>query len=293
MNPYLTFAFIGGDLRQVQVITRFAREGHAVRIYGLDDAVFPEDITVEKNLSLKNCLDSADIVVLPLPYSTGGETIRSSFCAEEIYFSDVLRQMTGTQLLFVGRADAQILALSKLYNIHLVDYGVREELAVLNSIPTVEGALSIAMAETPFTIHQSHSLVLGYGRIGKILADALHALGANVTVAARKHSDLAWISARGLTGIPFTRLSDVIGSSQLVFNTVPSLVLDFRMLSLLSDSACIIDLASRPGGVDFETAKALNKKVIWALSLPGKAAPETAGDIIKDTISNILQELGV
>ena len=293
MNSNSIFAFIGGDLRQIQVITRFAREGYSIQTYGLENAVFPDDIMIEKCASLKDCCKGADIVILPFPYSTGKETIRSSFSEEEIYLNELLRQMTSTQLLFVGKADTQFQTLAGLYNLHYIDYGIREELAIRNSIPTVEGALSIAIKETPFTIHQSNALVLGYGRIGKLLADTLHALGANVTVAARKQRDLAWICAKGYSGVTFQQLPDVIGASQLVFNTVPAMILDFRLLSVLPDSSCMIDLASSPGGVDFETAKNLHKKVIWALSLPGKVAPETAGNIIKDTITNILQELGV
>ena len=293
MNPNFSFAFIGGDLRQIQVIKRFAGEGYSIQTYGLENAVFPDGIAIKKCVSLKECCQNADIVILPFPYSAGGETIRSSFSKKEIYLNEILRHISGSQILFVGRADEQFQTLAKLYNIHFIDYGAREELAIRNSIPTVEGAISIAMAETPFTIHQSNALVLGYGRIGKLLADTLHALGAHVTVAARKQRDLAWIAAKGLTGISFSQLPEVVSNSQLVFNTVPAMVLDFRLLSVLPDSACIIDLASHPGGVDFATAKTLNKKVIWALSLPGKVAPETAGNIMKDTITNILQELGV
>lgn len=293
MNQFLTFAFIGGDLRQIRVISRFAEEGYPIKTYGLETAGIPNGLPVRKCGTLDECLEHADIVVLPLPYTGSGETIKTSFSASEIYINDILRKMSGSQLLFAGRADEQLKALSGLYNVHLIDYAEREEMAIRNSIPTVEGAIEIAMAETPYTIHSSSCLVLGYGRIGRILADTLKALGANTSVAARKHSDLAWIDAKRLTGIPFQNLSGNLSKFDLIFNTVPALVLNFKLLSEISDTCFIIDLASPPGGVDFETAQKLGRNVIWALSLPGKVAPETAGDIIKDTIVNILEELGV
>ncbi|MBO5364268.1 MAG: dipicolinate synthase subunit DpsA, partial [Clostridia bacterium] len=224
---------------------------------------------------------------------TGGEIIRSSFSSAPIYTNDVLRQMDSRQILLAGRADEQLRSLTSLYNIHFIDYGKREELLIANAIPTVEGALEIAMRETPFTIHGSRSLVLGYGRIGKLLAKSLKDLGAATAVAARKQRDLAWISAQNLKEIPFSKLSEHIGNYDLIFNTIPTMVLDFRMLSEIPESSLIIDLASNPGGIDFDTAKLLKKKVIWALSLPGKVAPHTAGNIIKGTIQNILDELGV
>ena len=74
---------------------------------------------------------------------------------------------------------------------------------------------------------------------------------------------------------------------------MPEIVLDFNCLSKISSDCLIIDLASSPGGVDIETAARLDRNVISALSLPGKVAPDTAGDIVKTTIGNILEEMEV
>ncbi len=293
MNQHLTFAFIGGDPRQTEVINDLAHEGYSVSTYMLEEALFPQELAVHSCDSLISCLSQADIVVLPFPYSAGDETIKTSFSSLSININEVLRQMNSTQILLAGRADDHLKTLAKLYNVHLIDYGEREELLIHNAIPTVEGALEIAMKETPFTIHGSRCLVLGYGRIGKLLAKTLHTLGAITTVSARKQRDLAWIVANGYQKIPFSDLIHHIGGFDLIFNTIPTTILDYRMLLELPDSTLVIDLASKPGGVDFKTAEILNKKVIWALSLPGKVAPKTAGKIIKDTIQNILDELGV
>ena len=61
-----------------------------------------------------------------------------------------------------------------------------------------------------------------------------------------------------------------------------------RLLKNIKDDALILDLASRPGGVDMDAASSLGIKVIWALGLPGKCAPVTSGHIIGSTILNIL-----
>ena len=63
------------------------------------------------------------------------------------------------------------------------------------------------------------------------------------------------------------------------------------VLKRIKKDTLIIDLASRPGGVDFSAAKELGLRVIWALSLPGKIAPVTSGAIIKDTVMNIIKEM--
>ncbi|MEG0570666.1 MAG: dipicolinate synthase subunit DpsA, partial [Oscillospiraceae bacterium] len=82
----------------------------------------------------------------------------------------------------------------------------------------------------------------------------------------------------------------VIASQALVFNTVPAQILGEDVLRRVEKDCVLIDLASKPGGIDFEIAKKLNIKAIWALSLPGIVAPITAAQIIYDTVKNIIHE---
>jgi len=160
-----------------------------------------------------------------------------------------------------------------------------------NATPTSEGALQIAMEELPITLHESSCMVIGYGRIGRYLSYCLKALGANVTVSARRLSDLAWASAFGYTGIKTSEIKNNCKNLDVIFNTVPSQVLTSEELSVLPEGCLCIDLASKPGGINFEAAQELGVKVIWALSLPGKVAPFTSGKIIKNAVYNILDEL--
>ena len=168
----------------------------------------------------------------------------------------------------------------------------REELAVLNAVPTAEGALQIALEELSTTIFGQKVLIIGLGRIGKVLAMYLKALGADVTVAARSYSSLAWAQIYGSEPLRIAQMNEVIGKFGLIINTAPSTVIDRAALGRVSAEALIIDLASKPGGVDFEAARQLGRKTIWALSVPGKVAPVSAGEIIASTILNILEERG-
>ncbi len=293
MNKLLTFSFIGGDLRQLRVMTSLAEDGYRIKALGFSGERIGEASDIYLARGLEDCLDGADIAVFPVPYSDGGECVNAPFSDAPIFVSEVVRKMNDEQILLAGRMDARLETITELYNVHAIDYMEREELAVLNAIPTAEGAIEIAISETPFTIHGSPCLVIGYGRIGKVLSRSLAGMGADVCAAARKYSDLAWIKANSLKGIRIKDLSENIGKFRLIFNTAPAPILDHKTLSKVRDDCLIIDLASRPGGVDFESAKELGKKVVWALSLPGKVAPEGAGDIMKDAIVNILEELGV
>jgi dipicolinate synthase subunit A len=173
----------------------------------------------------------------------------------------------------------------------VADYFAREELAVKNAVPTAEGAIQIAMEELPTTLQDTRVLVIGFGRLGKMLAQRLRGLGAQVTVSARSYADLAWIEALGFQAERTDELEGWLCNYGLIINTVPALVLGEAALEDVSPDCLLLDLASRPGGIDREAAAALGLKVIWALSLPGKVAPATSGRIIRDTVYHILQEV--
>lgn len=149
------------------------------------------------------------------------------------------------------------------------------------------------MENLPITLHGCRALVVGYGRIGRILAHRLRGLGAFVTVAARKYEQLAWAEVDGCTAQRLADLKGWLCGYDLVINTVPSRVLTEELMADLKPSCLVIDVASKPGGVDMDAAGRLGIQVIWALSLPGKVAPVTAGRAIQQTIYHILQELGV
>ena len=161
-----------------------------------------------------------------------------------------------------------------------------EELTVKNAIPTAEGAIQIAMEKSQITIHDSKCLVLGFGRIGKILAKMLNGFGAEVYCEARKQQDLAWIKTYGYRPVHLNDVEKVLGQCDFIFNTIPFMILDERKLNLINKQSIIIDLASKPGGIDFETAKKLDLQVDWALALPGKVASKTAAKYIYETMKN-------
>lgn len=139
------------------------------------------------------------------------------------------------------------------------------------------------------TLHGARCAVTGYGRTAKVLADMLAALGARVTVAARKCSDLAWARTGGLDAVNISELMKTAPELDLLVNTVPSLVLDCKTLSALRRDCLVIDIASAPYGTDFACARELGLNVMVPGSLPGKTAPKTAGEIIADAILNIIR----
>lgn len=285
------FTIAGGDLRSIKLANLLKHDGNEVNIYGFSNAGF--DLGMSESCDLNTAIDESDVIIGPIPCSNDNETLNAPFHPGKIYINEVLKAVLKNQFFIAGRISEKIVQLSQIYNVYCIDLLKREEMAVLNAIPTAEGAIQIAMEEMPITLHGSNALILGYGRIGKILANMLKGIGANVFVEARKYSDIAWIKSYGYHPIFLNTLEKYLPGMDVIFNTIPSIILSTDMLNKIRNECLIIDLASKPGGVDFERANQLGLKAIWALSLPGKVAPVTAAEFIKETVYNILEELGV
>jgi dipicolinate synthase subunit A len=189
--------------------------------------------------------------------------------------------------VFGGKLEPQAARLEQ-FGVPAIDYLCLEEMAAANAVPTAEGAIQLAMQELPVTIQGSDCLVIGWGRIGKVLSAKLAALGARVTVSARREQDVALLRALGYRADVTARFYRGLGGYDLIVNTVPAGVLGRRELEQIRHDCVVIDLASKPGGVDWDAASQLNRTVIWALSLPGKVAPVSAGRIIRDAILSYL-----
>lgn len=288
MNKDTTFLVVGGDLRQVYTAAALS-DKYEVYAAGFDrNVTLPESVkTCGSDLNLPH---KADVIILPLPASQNGVFVNTPFCRSNIPLTALFSVLSEDGVILGGRIDAKTKKIFESNSIEAVDYFEREELSVLNAVPTAEGAVQIAMEEMATTIFGQKVLITGYGRISKVLARILVAMGADVTVTARKYSDLAWAEIHGCKGLHTSLIGEGIGEYSLIFNTVPAVILGEEILSSVSKDSLIIDLASKPGGVDFEVAGKLGLKVVWALSLPGKVAPISSGEIIASTVLNILKE---
>lgn len=280
---------IGGDIRQITVAECLAKDGFNVAVYGFDKAHIPPNLTFSDNLA--DAIGDSKTVVLGITPCEEHMNISTPYFKGQISAFSLLSHLQPGSTIIGGKLSADFAELCRQSDIISVDYVNREDFAVLNAVPTAEGALAIAMDQLPFTIHGADCLITGFGRIGKILARNLHLLGANVTCTARKSADIAWIDSLCYTSAPTSSIKSIVHDFAVIFNTVPQPIFDRDVLRNVRTDALIIDLASKPGGVDFETASRLGIKAIHALSLPGKCAPVTAGKIIKDTIVNILSEI--
>lgn len=286
------FAIIGGDLRIIKLANMLAKDNNMIYTYGLEKA---EELKENSNIIFTEKLSKAipenvEIVIGPIPFSSNTKTINAPFSNEEISIRELLHQLNG-KILIAGSITPDIYEMANDEYIEIIDIMKRDELAVLNTISTAEGTIEIAISNTNKIIHGSKVLILGFGRIGKVLARKMAGLSATVTCAARKDEDLAWIRAYGHRATNINNIGENLSEYDIIINTVPHLVLNQERMQYVKQDCLLIDLASNPGGIDKKVAKDRNLKLIWALALPGKVAPVTTAEFIKDTIYNILKEI--
>lgn len=286
MQPIQTFGIIGGDKRQLFLAQSLLRDGYAVMLAGFGKL---KEQGFDGLAGVDAALLYSDAVLLPLPSVRADKSVNAPFAESNIFFDDNRLQLLSRKPVFCAMRDRLLRAYPPLAQAALYDYAAREDFAVRNALPTAEGALELVLREFEGTVFGSRSLVVGFGRIGKQLAKLLTALGSEVTVCARKAADFAMIETLGYRAAD-TRLLKEVRGYDFVFNTVPTLIFGEALLRHTDKNTLLIDLASLPGGIDFESARALGLDAFRALSVPGKCAPKAAGEIIKKTVISIIEE---
>lgn len=272
----------GGDLRMLTAGSLLAERGYDCYGFGFGERI-TDHPKITKSSPLE-ALENALAVILPLPCEKDG-FLNTPFSSSRIILEDVFSSASPKTLFIGGKTP-------KSGN-RFVDYSEREDFKIKNAIPTAEGAIALAMKELDTTLYGANAVVTGYGRIGKYLSAALRDLGASVTVLARSIDSRAYAEANRIKAVGFEQSKAPLSDADVVFNTVPSIIIGESELSVMKSGSIIIDLASLPGGVDENSARNYGISFLRALSLPGKVAPATAGRIVFETVYSILLEKGV
>lgn len=229
--------------------------------------------------------EDADYIFCPIPFTRDGIKING----EELKIDELIYKIKG-RVLVSGAINEDVRKKLQKNNIKFIDLMNFEEFSLMNAIATSEGAIKKAIEMTDFTLNNSNIMVMGYGRIGKILAHQLSSFGAKIYVEARKNTDIALIKSIGYNVVDLKDIDKYIGNMDIIFNTIPHIIIDEKRVELLKENVCIIDLASNPGGVDFEALKKRNINTSWYLQIPSKDSPYTAAKYIKDTLDKIIGE---
>lgn len=269
-------AMLGGDRREVELARGLLALGAAVHLVGL-----PAVTGAAADSEPEAALAGADVVIMPMSGPDAQGRVPTPLVeGVDIVFDEALLRSIGRKPLFIGVLPAYLRSAVNEYGARIVEWTAFDEIAIANSIPTAEGAVQIALEKLPVTVHGSKTAVIGFGRCGMTLARLLHAMGSEVSVVTRGAAERARVREMGMASFGFDQLSDVVTDQDVVFNTVPTVVLTAAVLERTRSDVLIIDIASHPAGTNFAAAKRLGRQALHVLGIPGKTAPVTAGRIL-------------
>lgn len=284
----LNILILGGDNRYLQVVQSLTSNKIHVFLSGFDQLDFADPMVHHMKPSNID-YSKMDAILLPVSGTDLDGNIETSYSTKSLKITEAELNITPEHCtIYTGISNDYLNQIAQKTNRKIVPLFARNDIAIYNSIPTAEATLKIAIEETEVTIHGSKILVLGFGRVGITVARSFHHLGANVTVAARRPEHFARMHEMGLKAIETQHIGEIIPEMNIIINTIPQIILDSEKIDQMSSEVLIIDLASKPGGTDFDYASKKGIKAIHALGLPGKTAPKTAGEIIGKVLLELI-----
>ena len=284
MGHSINVSVIGGDARLIYAAKRFAACGYPVRTFGL-----PADgLTMAQTLAEAA---EADILVCGLPFTKDGTTVFAPLSDGQIAIREFSGLMTGGQTLFAGSLPETAVREMKAAGVKVNDYFTDASFTAKNAELTAEALLGILITELPCTLRSAPMAISGFGRIGSALTEKLTLLGADVTVFARRKAQRTMAEALGAQALPFYALKECCGRYRALVNTVPAPVITGEALANLPRNCLLTEAAGAPYGIDAAAAKTMGFPFISASGLPGKYAPETAGEAIADTVLRLCREV--
>lgn len=283
--------FLGGDRRTIEVINYLYSNNFEITAVGYDSGIFDEIVNYSKIDEL--VMGDFDLIFFPINGVNMDLSINCDYSNNPVYLKDdILKDVKKKTLIFTGIKSKKLEEILEIGNKKAITIMDDPQVKKDNSIPTVEGIIGDLVYNTESTICNSNIFVLGYGNIGLRLVDSLISLDANVTVGVIRNEDYYILSKKMIPCIYTNNqqsMDEVIHNSEIIINTVPSLIINSDYLNLVNKDTYILDISSYPYGVDFNYAGKLNIKYKLLPGIPGKVAPKTAGKILTKKINSILK----
>lgn len=282
------FSVIGGDMRIIYLAKMLAKDKNIVYSYGFEKTKELENVlNIHICDNIDEAINNSNIVISSVPLTKNGADIYMPFSDNIVKIDNFLLKLQNKTLI-AGAIKEELL--QKLNQTKIFDLMNIEELTVLNTIATAEGAISDIILNTEKNLHGSKVLILGFGRVSKVLAKKLKAIEAQVTCAARKEVDFAWMETLGYNITNINYLGDNLKEYDIIINTVPYIILDNEKLSKIKNDCFLLDLASKPGGFDQEYINQNKLNYKWSLAIPGKVSPISSAQFIKNVIDKLLKK---
>lgn len=271
----------GGDERSVHLSRLLGADGHEVMCFCLEKASLPEGCR-----SLGSPA-RADAVILPVPAEDAHGLLNAPLGAQPCRIEHILDCAGSTAVLIGGALSAGVRAAAAQRGMEAYDYMRSSDFTARNAAITAEGAVSELMKKTKTALCDMRILVVGWGRIGKLLINKLRALCPALYLMSRNSEARALARELGCASIAPDCPPELLGGFDAVINTAPAPVI--ADLRAFRDSCILLELASAPGGLGAVCAEDGGPELSILRGLPGRYAPESAARAVHEAVSDILK----
>lgn len=283
----MNFCIIGGDLRNFFLAKILSKEKYEVKLYGFDKLSHMKEYE-----SYGPMLDSSSNIILPMPFSKDNVYVNMPFSNKNITIKELVYYLQN-KTIFVGNMQEELAKELHKKNNQVIDFMKKEEFAILNALPTAEATIEIILKNTNKILQNTHCLIMGFGRIGKVLAYKLKGVSANVTCMVTNEEEKAWATVYGYETTKIKNLKNTCTKFKqydIIINTIPKQIFEEELKEIKKETL-VIDLASKPYGINRKIVEQEDLNFIEALGLPGKSAPVTSAKYMKDMIKRCVSEI--
>ncbi|MDR0752264.1 MAG: hypothetical protein LBF12_06780 [Christensenellaceae bacterium] len=252
----------------------------------LDDAIFIIEVKDKREEYLIDSLRGSGYNVCPFSNRTDDVNIKPIYVfslTTRVDYDDLAKLPYGS-IVFLNMLTDTTREYAKLSNLICIEYFKNEPFLIRNAILTAQGVLALILQNTAKTLKELSVMLIGYGRVGKACSLLFHDNNINHAIVNRESKHLYEGLLLTESVFDINQFPYYIDEYEIIINTIPSLILTQSVIKNIRQDALIIDLASQPGGIDFNATKKHNIKSIHALGLPGRFAPKTAANYIKKLI---------
>ncbi len=290
--PQYTFSVIGGDRRQVYLAEELAHHRNEVRCYALESIprarMCSDASIVRQSDSAQEACVGSDCVIGPLPLCKNDRELNHTLPGRRILTEELSDALPPGSFFFAGCIPEKFRRAAEEKQVVVCDFMQDQSLAIRNSIAAAEGAVCEAIIRSPLNLNGSRCAVLGFGKCGQTLASYLCGMFCHVYVCTDTPEELARAAVTAQDTGSLYDFAKCVGKFDFIFNTIPAPVISSGLLRNMKPSVTIIDIASAPGGVDYEAAGRMGINAAHCLSLPGKYAPASSAKILRDVIERTL-----
>ncbi len=278
-----SIGIIGGDKRNLELMKIYENQGNKVNIIGFDKTDNEDEFrNIIKRESVAEVIKDSNVIITPIPISKDNKTIYTPYSNKVIYLEDMINCLENVKdkIIILGNINNENLNKKN----RIIDILKEEEYLSLNSIATVEGTISLIIENTEINLQSQKVLVLGCGRIGKMLLFKIKQLAKDIMCISRNLEELNWCKLYGYKYKKLENIERIINEYDIIINTIPSNIIKEEDIEQMKKRTLFIELASLPGGVEQKKLEEKNIKYLRAMGLPGKYSPKETANIIKDIL---------